>query len=679
MTIPNGWSAWCRAWGLARLGHHLRSRPTRRAGLGIAAAALVLTCWSYLAGAATYDGRAERLAARTPVLTEGEGPRPAFARWLDLSDTHHERQFAVVYVAPLDSDAPPPPGLPRWPTRGEVFLSPGLLSAGDGIAERYGTVAGTIGGDGLADDGEWLAYVRPVSDASFDRHRGGRPTFVTGWGVDPAEYAGGVAPAWFTASHGRPSPVDHLYWLITLAAAVPALALVSVVSRWRVRRLSRALAHLRARGVSRGGQALVQAGEAMVPVAAGALIGVLAAATSTAVDIVLPFVGYQVTASDLAAKRSWLPAVWVGAFAMVVAAAVLAPRRRARVNRHRERRTANLRGYARLVFAMGVAVAAAGMMGGGFMAYAVGTLAGLMALYPLAEPIAAAAEARFRGLVGSVGVATPRHGRMRTRRTAIPTTVRVALAVTIVLFVSAVGIASFVPNERIRAENRAYGQHGPYELAEVRARWDTHELAAFTAAVPDATVLYIAHAGNSTTLVGDCRSLAALGELTSCPTTATPNRAAYAARNAAGIAVFEHTDFVASDTTVHANPAPVPAEHVIGLVVLNHHSTGGIEAVKRAAYATVSMPLVSQPGETWVVGPSAALGLRRWIYLFGAVAVTLVLLAGTLALSHRFQTRIRPSRTVSMVHVALPLAVATLAGAGGAAALGAVLYLITGR
>jgi hypothetical protein len=89
------------------------------------------------------------------------------------------------------------------------------------------------------------------------------------------------------------------------------------------------------------------------------------------------------------------------------------------------------------------------------------------------------------------------------------------------------------------------------------------------------------------------------------------------------------------------------------------------------------MPLVSRPGETWVVGPSAALGLRRWVYLFATVALMLVLLAGTLTLSQRSQTRIRPSRTVAMIRIALPLAVAALVGAGGAAALGAVLQLIT--
>jgi hypothetical protein len=53
--------------------------------------------------------------------------------------------------------------------------------------------------------------------------------------------------------------------------------------------------------------------------------------------------------------------------------------------------------------------------------------------------------------------------------------------------------------------------------------------------------------------------------------------------------------------------------------------------VKRAAYATLSMPDIGTPGETWLLGRDIVLTESRWLWLLGCTALGYLLLAAALA------------------------------------------------
>ena len=54
--------------------------------------------------AATYSGRAEAQAARSPFTTSEKRSGDAVARWLESSDTIGGRQYSVIHVEPLRAD-----------------------------------------------------------------------------------------------------------------------------------------------------------------------------------------------------------------------------------------------------------------------------------------------------------------------------------------------------------------------------------------------------------------------------------------------------------------------------------------------------------------------------------------------------------------------------------------------
>jgi hypothetical protein len=133
------------------------------AGLALASLLLSLAFMTLAASHAVYSARAERNDARSAVIHPvgaSSGPK---ALWRSVFDRVDDRQFTVILIAPLTTDAPLPPGVTRWPGPGEALLSPALARAGadDGILTRYGQVVGEISRPGLAAPNEKLAYVRP--------------------------------------------------------------------------------------------------------------------------------------------------------------------------------------------------------------------------------------------------------------------------------------------------------------------------------------------------------------------------------------------------------------------------------------------------------------------------------------------------------------------------------------
>ncbi|MFG2621233.1 ABC transporter permease [Streptomyces sp. NPDC048507] len=295
-------------WQLLRIGAAAgRAAPAGRVrfvalACGTLAASLALS--AIMLVLAAYEGRDLRDAARSPVRSPQAAPAPLLYR--PAFDAVDDQQYQVVYVLPLRDDAPLPPGVSAWPRPGQALLSPALLAAGrdEGIETRYGAVAGTIGAQGLASPGERFAYVRP------DRV--------------PAD----TSRMWPVARFGTPSPsgigenlfVKPVRLLLVIAvfmAALPAAALAVSGARAGSDARDQRTALLGALGGGRRVRAVVNAGEAALPVAAGALPGLGVGLWLLAQDTRLPLVGYTLAVAD---TRRW---AWAVAAAPLLAAALV--------------------------------------------------------------------------------------------------------------------------------------------------------------------------------------------------------------------------------------------------------------------------------------------------------------------------------------------------------------------
>ena len=131
--------------------------------LGVAFATLILLLASSAEGA--LERRGDRITWRTEVafdLSENVTPENAWVQILWLNDYYLGQQIHHVRIAQHSPEAQVPPGLPRIPGPGEVFVSPALAKLIDTdpevLGRRYGDViAGIISNDGLSDPGELVA------------------------------------------------------------------------------------------------------------------------------------------------------------------------------------------------------------------------------------------------------------------------------------------------------------------------------------------------------------------------------------------------------------------------------------------------------------------------------------------------------------------------------------------
>ncbi|MFD0148476.1 ABC transporter permease [Streptomyces sp. NPDC055721] len=310
-------------------GRRTEAGGVRFVALFLATLVLGLSLGSLVAVHAVYQGKEERRAARTPVLAaEGAGKQGADATaWLALADSlDGERQFSVVYVSPLRGDAPLPPGLDRWPEPGEAVLSPELRRAGAGedIDHRYGRLAGTIGGEGLDEPSEWLAYVRPRDGLRVDRG----VEVVTGFGPTAGRLAAGLEP-------GSGESNDKSEWMFQAVVigllVLPAVVLLVVAARTGAHTRDRRTALVAALGGRRLDRALIAVGEAGPAAALGAVIGAAVVGAALLHDIRIPYADYVLSSSHLR-HFGWTAAVLapLAAFLLVLTAVVLAdlaPRR----------------------------------------------------------------------------------------------------------------------------------------------------------------------------------------------------------------------------------------------------------------------------------------------------------------------------------------------------------------
>ncbi|MGO1592376.1 MAG: hypothetical protein ACTHW1_06235 [Ancrocorticia sp.] len=273
-----------------------RSRWLTPAPLVFAALVLAIAAIGVGVIGAAYSGTTARDQARTPIIPDDSSD--AELLYIDVHDSllNAPEDTMVVYLLPLNDDAPLPAGVHEWPEEGEVLLSPALLAAGqsEGIESRYGTFAGTIDLEGLASPTEKIAYVRPGADVVDEQSM--YPASGFGAQTDSGMFQDALErePVWrFFAAYG-----------MTIGLAVVLVCVVSSRSGLEHRRRCNLV--LLTLGFSTRDRIWWQAEQIWRPVIAGSFIGLVSSLPWYVADIKLPWRNYVVLADDVRANALWI-------------------------------------------------------------------------------------------------------------------------------------------------------------------------------------------------------------------------------------------------------------------------------------------------------------------------------------------------------------------------------------
>ncbi|MGC4815502.1 FtsX-like permease family protein [Micromonospora sp. DT228] len=631
----------------------LGRRAGRRGGAGsavhrwalVAAAATALfTCWIFLAINAVAVERTERIAAREPVFVVSGMESSATARWILHSDYDDNKQFDVFYVAPLRPDAPPPPGLPRWPAPGEVFLSPALLDSSDpqALQQRYGRYGGTIARHGLTSPAERLAYYRPPTDLAFDQREG--RVAISGFGIDPERMVGDLSPSTVFVSGSSWTATDVAV-LVLVVVSIPAAVLVLLAVRSNAERRDRRLAMLDALGASPRSRAWVLIGEAVTPVVVGALLGGLTVLLATLVDLRLPLTEYIIAGDDLASTRALLaPLALIVATGILALVVIVQLRSSARGQTRPRKLQTRLRGLPQTIFplALGAAIwGAANSDGGispgfpvGLVVFLVG-MAATFATLPSVLASLAVTGGRWIAVLGGrrgwpsavVG------GRWLGARPALVARLCAAFVIGLGLLVQ---VQVQVQQEWVveRTRGLANGASSSAlsvgdKLVSVRTKATAAGADQFAEALGRDRVLRVVETADQPVVVGTCTALQALGRLAQCPQSPVRIEDAYSSASARGRALLFDTEI--SDPEFAVTAAPVTTGEITGFFVLNDASKIGEQQIQQAAYATLTKPYVSTPGQDWIAGGLEGAATFSWVLAFGLMGVAVLVLAGALA------------------------------------------------
>jgi len=219
-----------------------------------------------------FADRAGRQAWTTPTAASPASTATAAAS--TRTDFYRGLPITVVTLAALRADAPTPPGLPRFPTPGELWLSPALteLVGSDraALGDRWpGHAAGTVADRGLTTRDQLLVVVgtdptSPMLTAPVVQDT-----------IRPQAVAGPVPIVDFPTRPGRQS--DPLYRDLSLIASVlllvPLLVLGGAAARLGLARRDQRLAALRLVGASARQVYGVVALEAAATALLGAVVG----------------------------------------------------------------------------------------------------------------------------------------------------------------------------------------------------------------------------------------------------------------------------------------------------------------------------------------------------------------------------------------------------------------------
>jgi hypothetical protein len=235
---------------------------------GAVAVATALLLFAVAANFA-FDARAERGAWRNPVPAAGNAVAIEATRF----DYVRDEPITVVDLAAIKPGAPAPPGMPRFPGPGEVWLSPALAELveqlpADQLANRYSGVKGVLGDDALIFPGELVAVVG---------HAPAAPEMTAARSDD---WILGKPPVKVATLAGSPGEDAEAYKGLALVASVlmvvPLLVFGGAAARLTVARRDRRLAALRLVGATPGQVVGMTVAEAVLVALAGALAGAVA-------------------------------------------------------------------------------------------------------------------------------------------------------------------------------------------------------------------------------------------------------------------------------------------------------------------------------------------------------------------------------------------------------------------
>ncbi|MDQ0933950.1 hypothetical protein QFZ49_003890 [Streptomyces turgidiscabies] len=628
-----------------------------------AALAVAVVALAGVAAVATHDGRDARNTARGPLLSDRQH---AVALWREAFDVVGEVQHSVIYVEPLKAGAAPPPGLSRWPAPGEAMLSPELVRDGqdEGITSRYGRFGGTIAKSGLVSPSERLAYVRVAHDPPVAQDDSW--WFVRGFGQD---YPMGEA------LNGR--TLSHVLRPLGALTGVPALALLVLAARVGSRTRDRRGGLLQALGGTWRHRALVNLGEAVLPLAAGTALAALVLLPALVTDVRLPPTGYLLDSGDLRTAWPRFALALLLSFAGCLAAVILLHRVGRDGTATRPRSFSSQVPRWRLVgCGVGVAAIACSQYAGesvDLAVFAVGTVVMWVLL-----PSAAAVASRELGKKFAVrGFRAGRAGQLIGGRwtAAHPgVVVRISAAMIIGLgLVCQLEAGNSRLGDKAAVAQASQARVGVGVLS-VQSRYLTppaiKDLARALPADSHIVSLQTDQPTESVLVQGSCAALRSLA----LPCPEAPEAVRSGDPRVAEIANW----FGRNPHAQVADPAKLGADAFQGtLLVVTEHPRPGLQAaVERAAYARVPGVTVETLGETWTVGAAEKARLGNWVLLFGSTGLALLLLAGSLGVAAEF-VRVRSAlapltvltgsdriyRSVALWHLTVPLLISTAVAA----------------
>ncbi|MFJ3509323.1 FtsX-like permease family protein [Streptomyces luteogriseus] len=315
-------TTWSLTWRLTRAGGRTGLLATGLAVVATAVStALLLLCVAMNLG---FQHRADRTDWRNPVRSS----HPVAVQAMGTTFYRGE-PVTVVDVAQLPRRAAPaPPGLDRFPSPGELWVSPALGALLDRLpADRHpvpGTPTGTLGRAALAHPGELLAVIG---------HRSTDPAVTAPREPDPRRIGDIASPTRIASFTGAPvtDGMDGMYTLLarlaTILVVVPLLVLGASAARLSVSRRDQRLAALRLIGATPGRIAGMTAAEALLTGTAGILLGTVGYAVLLPATASLPLAGGSWYPADLWIGGPLLLAVSAGVVALVVVSALAGLRR----------------------------------------------------------------------------------------------------------------------------------------------------------------------------------------------------------------------------------------------------------------------------------------------------------------------------------------------------------------
>ncbi|TYB57820.1 FtsX-like permease family protein [Nonomuraea sp. PA05] len=261
--------------------------------LAAVAVATALLLFAVAANSA-FQARAERGAWRNPVPAAAGA---AVAVEASRFDFVRDRTITVVDLAALAGRNPaPPPGMPRFPAPGEVWLSPALAELAEELpaeelSGRYPNLKGVLGDEALVHPDELVAVVGQRPDAPAMTAERSDDWIIAKPPVKVADLA------------GLPSEDAEAYQALSLVASVlmvvPLLVFGGAAARLTVARRDQRLAALRLIGATPGQVVAMTVAEAVIVALAGALAGAVVFALAVPLLAMIEMQGGPWYAADL--------------------------------------------------------------------------------------------------------------------------------------------------------------------------------------------------------------------------------------------------------------------------------------------------------------------------------------------------------------------------------------------